>query len=101
MAHHGPRLPPNGVMFRRDGAAQSLGQQCTAAVLNGDFFDHFKVLLPGPRLEGQWRGPDILSESFQSSGYRKLGKAGLKRDLSKIWSLNGILQSLDHAPLGT
>lgn len=43
----------------------------------------------------------LLSGSFQSSGYRKLGKAGLKRHLSKIWSLNSILQSLDHAPLGT
>lgn len=43
----------------------------------------------------------FLSGSFQSSGYRKLGKAGLKRHLSKIWSLNSILQSLDHAPLGT
>lgn len=43
----------------------------------------------------------FLSESFQSRGYRKLGKAGLKRDLSKIWSLNSILQFLAHAPLGT
>ena len=43
----------------------------------------------------------FLSESFQSRGYRKLGKAGLKRDLRKIWSLNSILQFLAHAPLGT
>lgn len=60
------------------------------------------VLFPGSGTERQWRGSRaFLSESFQACGLRNLQKAGLRRDLSKMWPLNGTLQSLCHSPLRT
>lgn len=84
MAHHGPSLLPNGVMFRSDSGSPESGpavQQLLQVWISVTIFKLFHLVL-GWKDDGE--AQTLLSESFQSSGYRKLGKAGLKRHLSKI-----------------